>query len=296
MCYMGQHLVFSQAEEVINTLTGANFNAKQIERICHRYGQCLLDEELDKISDHVYEQSAFSAGDQRHYVSVDGSMYLTREEGWKEIKLGRIYKEGDCTQSSDGHGVIMESQYVAHLGSIREFLPKMEYYIEHLTNKVFIADGAKWIWNWVEDTYGKSIQIVDYFHAKAHLCDFAKGYFKDQTERNSWIEQQSKTMLERGITPVIAAISALSDTTEKQQLLAYYKQNEHRMQYHVFKAKGLQIGSGAIESAHKDVLQQRLKLSGQRWTTQGLKQMAQLRVVYKSGKWNKVRELSQKAA
>ena len=293
---MGQHLVFSQAEEVVNTLTGADFNAKQIERICHRYGQCLLDDELDKISTDVYKQSAFSDEDQPYYVSVDGSMYLTREQGWKEIKLGRIYKASDCTQSSDGHGLIMESQYVAHLGSIREFLPKMEYYIEHLTNKVFIADGAKWIWNWVEDTYGKSIQIVDYFHAKEHLCDFAKGYFKDQRERNRWIEQQSKTMLDKGITPVIAAISKLSDTTERQQLLQYYRQNEHRMQYHLFKAKGLQIGSGAIESAHKDVLQQRLKLSGQRWTTQGLKQMAQLRVVYKSGKWNKVRELCQKAA
>ncbi len=38
------------------------------------------------------------------------------------------------------------------------------------------------------------------------------------------------------------------------------------MQYHKYLKEGLLIGSGAIESAHKDVLQQRLKLSGQRWT------------------------------
>ena len=172
----------------------------------------------------------------------------------------------------------------------------MDCHIEHLPNKVFIADGAKWIWNWVEDNYGDSIQIVDYFHAKEHLCDFAKVYFKDKAERDSWIDKQAKTMLERGITPVIAAISALSQTNEREQLLRYYTQNEQRMQYHLFKAKGLQIGSGAIESEHKDVRQQRLKLSGKRWTTQGLKQMAQLRVGYKSGKWNNVRELCQNAA
>jgi len=296
MCYVGQHLVFSQAEEVINNLTGSDFNAKQIERVCHQYGQCLLDAELDKIADDAYEPSSLGDRDQLCYVSVDGSMYLTREDGWKEIKLGRIYKERDCTQSSDERGLIMESQYVAHLGSSKEFLEKMDYHIEHLSNKVFIADGAKWIWNWVEDNYGDSIQIVDYFHAKEHLCDFAKIYFKDQTERDRWIDKQSKTMLDKGITPVIAAISVLSDTAEKQQLLQYYTQNEHRMQYHVFKAKGLQIGSGAIESAHKDVLQHRLKLSGQRWTTQGLRQMAQLGVVYKSGKWENVRQLCQNAA
>ena len=68
------------------------------------------------------------------------------------------------------------------------------------------------------------------------------------------------------------------------------------MQYHLFKEKGLIIGSGAIESAHKDVLQKRLKLSGQRWTKQGLQQMAQLRTAYKSGKWNQVTKLCQKAA
>jgi phytoene/squalene synthetase len=45
------------------------------------------------------------------------------------------------------------------------------------------------------------------------------------------------------------------------------------MQYHIFKEKGLQIGSEAIESAHKDVLQKRPKLSGKRWTKLGLQLM-----------------------
>jgi hypothetical protein len=63
------------------------------------------------------------------------------------------------------------------------------------------------------------------------------------------------------------------------------------MQYHIFKETGLQIGLEALESAHKDVLRKRLKLSGQRWTKLGLQQMAQLRVVYKSGQWNHVKHL-----
>ena len=66
------------------------------------------------------------------------------------------------------------------------------------------------------------------------------------------------------------------------------------MQYHIFKEKGLIIGSGAIESAHKDVLQKRLKLSGQRWTKKGLQQIAQLRAAYKSGKWDYVKDLCTK--
>lgn len=297
MCYMGQHLVFKEAEEVINTLTGSDINAKQIERLCHHYGQSLEDELLHDIEVKGYQEVLPRESEKRHYVSVDGSMYFTRKEGWKEIKLGRIYKEEDIAEVSKGRCELQASTYVAHLGSSKDFLPKMEYHIERLNNKVFIADGAAWIWNWVEDSYPNSVQIVDFFHAKEHLCEFAKDYFKDKTQTNQWIDIYSGIMLDKGITPVIEALNKLPNKTEKlRQLIGYYKNHQKRMQYHIFKKQGLQIGSGAIESAHKDVLQKRLKLSGQRWTKKGLQQIAQLRVAYKSGKWNHVEQLCVKIA
>jgi len=51
-----------------------------------------------------------------------------------------------------------------------------------------------------------------------------------------------------------------------------------------------------MEAAHKNVLQHRLKLSGQRWTMAGLQQMTQLRVVYKSGKWDRIKKFAIKNA
>ena len=297
ICYMGQHLVFKDAEEVINNLTGAQVSAKQIERVCHHYGDSLEQEQLETIKTKGYQEVSPQESEKCHYVSVDGSMYYTREEDWKEIKLGRIYKHEDLMQVSKGRCELFRSDYVAHLGSSKDFLPKMEYCIENIKNKVFIADGATWIWNWVEDTYPDCEQIVDFFHAKEHLCEFAKEYFKDKNYRTKWIDKQSEVMLNKGISPVIKTLDKLSKKTEKlRQLIKYYKNHEKRMQYHLFKEKGLIIGSGAIESAHKDVLQKRLKLSGQRWTKQGLQQMAQLRTAYKSGKWNQVIKLCQKAA
>ena len=297
MCYVGQHLVFEDAEEVINTLTGAQVNAKQIERMCHHYGNSLEQQQLHSIEVKGYEEVLPQESEKRHYVSVDGSMYYTREEDWKEIKLGRIYKEEDLLKISKNRCELQSSTYVAHLGASKDFLPKMEYYIENIKNKIFIADGATWIWNWVEDTYADCEQIVDFFHAKEHLCEFAKEYFKDKSYREQWIEQQSEVMLNKGISPVIKTLHKLTKKTEKlRQLIGYYTNHQKRMQYHLFKEKGLIIGSGAIESAHKDVLQKRLKLSGQRWSKKGLQEMAQLRVAYKSGKWNQIIKLCQNAA
>lgn len=88
MCYMGQHLVFSDAEEVVNNLTGAGFNAKQIERVCHRYGQYVEDRDIKNIEVNGYEDVPREKAGQLHYVGVDGSMYLTREESWKGISWG----------------------------------------------------------------------------------------------------------------------------------------------------------------------------------------------------------------
>jgi hypothetical protein len=288
MCYVGQNLVFEEASNVINNLTGSSVNAKQIERICHLYGGLLERENQQRIENIQYRE--YSAADTKslHYVMADGAMFSTREkdEPWKEIKLARIFKAEDILYSHKDKNFVEKSLYVAHLGSSKDFFPKLEYEIENLKNIVIISDGAKWIWNWAQDSYPNSIQILDYYHAKEHLCEFAIDYFKDEIQRNKWIEIQTKLWLEQAPELVIENIKLLeyNEKTEskKRILINYYTTNIERMRYKNFTDNGLIIGSGAIESAHKSVLQSRLKLSGQHWSKEGLQQMAQLRVVYKS--------------
>ena len=60
------------------------------------------------------------------------------------------------------------------------------------------------------------------------------------------------------------------------------------MKYASFLKKGYLIGSGAIESAHRNVIQQRLKLSGQRWLMVGAQRIANLRAYQKSNRWENV--------
>jgi len=300
MCYIGQHLVFSDAEEVINNLTGAGVNSKQIERVCHKYGQWIEDEDNECIKQEVFKSYTTEKANEPHYVSVDGAMYLTREESWKESKLGRIYQQDNLVQTSPKRTILTTSDYVTHLGDHEDFIRKMDYHLENLNTLTFIADGARWIWKWIDKTYPESIQIVDFYHSKEHLCDFAKQHFKDENQKNKWIDKLTELMITKGITPVIKELEKLTirpKTKDKRdKLINYYTRNEERMQYHHYIEKGLLIGSGAIESAHKDVLQQRLKLSGQRWTMKGFQQMAQLRVIYKSSKEHRIKQLAQKVA
>ena len=65
----------------------------------------------------------------------------------------------------------------------------------------------------------------------------------------------------------------------KKKLIRYYTANQERMNYGTYRADGLPIGSGPIESAHRTVIQERLKRSGQRWTTFGAQALIPLRVL-----------------
>jgi hypothetical protein len=72
------------------------------------------------------------------------------------------------------------------------------------------------------------------------------------------------------------ALKALDD------LVRYYRSNEQRMRYRLFRESGFPIGRGAAESAHRNVLQVRMKRAGQRWNLKNARKMAQLRAAYRT--------------
>lgn len=303
VCYMGQDKVFESGSETLNKLRGIQIPGKQIERISHYYGEVLEEQQNKAIEKEEEKKYDAQEHEKEHYVMVDESMALTREEKWKGVKLGRIFKAEDNVAIQENRNMITESTYVAHVGGHKEFKKKMEYYLDALTLLIFVADGAGWIWNWVKTMYPHAIQILDFFHAKEHLCAFALDYFSEQTKRERWIEKQSDLLLEGKIEQVITHIQQLHIENTKMELrqardslVKYYQTNIKRMRYKYFREHGWLIGSGPIESANRTVLQQRMKLSGQRWTKKGLQQIATLRSIHKSNQWDKVIELTKKAA
>ena len=72
-----------------------------------------------------------------------------------------------------------------------------------------------------------------------------------------------------------------------EELIGYLENNAHRMEYPEYLAKGWSIGSGAVESACKTVVGQRLKLAGMHWGEDGAHAVCHLRALYRSekGQW-----------
>ena len=67
------------------------------------------------------------------------------------------------------------------------------------------------------------------------------------------------------------------------ELRRYYVNNKDLMQYDEYRAKGYNLGSGAIEGANKYIVGQRSKLSGMQWTISHTDALIHLRCKYYEG-------------
>jgi hypothetical protein len=300
-CYAGQAMVYEEAASFIERYLKIELTGKQIERVCHFYGEEIEQKIQKAIKNQESVQKKKSA--KKHYVMVDGVMTLTREEKWQEMKLGRVFEAENRVEINSGRKLIVQSKYMAHLGEHQAFEAKMATLIDSLPEKIFISDGAKWIWNWIDAEYAESLQILDYYHAKEHLCDFAELFFEAPAiGKSEWLKKQEDLLFNDDVETVINNIRSLSKPRKKaikkaqKALLNYYEQNKKRMRYKTYKTMGLMIGSGPIEAANRHVIQHRMKRSGQRWTREGLQQIANLRVAQKSNDWDTLMDMINRAA
>jgi hypothetical protein len=235
------------------------------------------------------------------YAQLDGSMLLTREADWQEAKLGRVFKATAIAHAATTPTVMSDSLYVSHLGTHTDFCAKFANivtpYAPLQARLIFLTDGAVWIKNWIQAQYPDATLIVDYFHAAEYLHKWVEWTFTDKVQRDIACAECKKILLEQGIKPLISHLEATliahptvseTKTLAQQKILNYFIYNAFRMDYPTYRANGWCIGSGAIEAAHRTVIQKRMKLSGQRWTKTNAQNMLNLRTANLSGKWHKV--------
>jgi Uncharacterised protein family (UPF0236) len=293
MVLYGEMDCYAQAPELLQQTLGISVSTSQVYRVTDTYGAELKKREDDK------RLLPLLTNNETLYMQFDGSFIFSREEGWKEVKVGRLFKSTDCFRSDGKRSWIRSSQYMAHLGDHQTFIGHADTLIESfgpLGNRlVCISDGATWIRNWIEDSYPNALSILDYYHACEYLYEFANATFATEAKVKKWVGRQKELLLEGKLHWVIRNIRNQSSTEAcTKKILDYYAANQNRMDYKRYLKIGSGIiGSGAIESAHRTVVQKRLKLSGQRWTKVGAQNMLQLRVTKMNNQWREVVKLVQ---
>ena len=269
-------------------MLGIEVNESQVYRTCQNVADHLSEDDLSTPSKDLQVMECDK--NQEIYGMVDGSMLFT-DDGWQETKVGRVFR-AQLVDNEPFKWKLGQSQYVAKRGHYLQFTTRFEQLLppNSLCKKIFVTDGAVWIGQWIRDRYPDAVHILDFFHVCEKLAEV--------TPKNDvgWLDQQKASLLESKIEVVINRVKQLPDNTMVDKLITYLENHKSNMNYKYYREQGWMIGSGPIESAHRTVLQVRMKRSGIRWANRGCDNMIKLRIAYKNNQRDIIRRLFKQTA
>jgi hypothetical protein len=138
--------------------------------------------------------------------------------------------------------------------------------------------------------------VLDFYHAAQHLGQVS-ALRKDWSAkvRSRWRTQQRRLLLRGEVERVIAAVRDICrgrNSTSIRTHRDYFIKNQSRMAYAKLTAMKLPIGSGAIESTVRRVVNLRLKGASLFWCRASAEAILLLRSYYKAGRWNLLKRMA----
>lgn len=158
-----------------------------------------------------------------------------------------------------------------------------------------VGDGARWIADQVERQCGRQgPYLVDFYHLSEYLADAAPRCADDA---KAWLKQPQvalKANRSSGVLPaLLPPIEPPLEPDDKapvRKAYRYLRNRQDQLDYAGAIATGRPIGSGEVESAHRFVVQARLKKPGAWWKPENVDPMVAWRLARLNGRWDKYRQ------
>lgn len=211
----------------------------------------------------------------------------TKQVGYKEGRLTIAYAQGSV---SPIFGATMGStqeagDHLAHC-AIRAGAGQQ-------TRMHCLGDGAPWIAEQVSRVFGlQGDYLIDFYHLCEYLAD-AADHCAPPAERKAWLEQQQERAKENHIMEILEILrphlEPASVSNENAPVRAAHRYIRNRLDQFDYRGAieaGLPIGSGEVESAHRYVIQERLKIAGAWWKDDNADHMLALRTLRANGDWD----------
>ena len=240
-------------------------------------------------------------------MGADGVMVPFRPEGgsprgktaWHEVKVGVLARLGQHrTRIGQVVPRLAHRRLVAVLGGLealkaRLWLEAVRQGILHASQVVWLSDGARGLWHLFEECFtAYATGILDFYHAAQQLWKSAAAWLDGRTTQArrwfGWARHRLRHGQPDGVLADLAEaleVEHLPDTTRDtlRTVAAYLERHREHIHYETYKALGLPLGSGMVESACKWLIQQRFKGVGMRWSEDGFNHLLHLRLAWVNG-------------
>ena len=251
-------------------------------------------------------------GGRRIVVSLDGGRVRLREPRkgrtkkgrkrfsarWREPRLFIIYAVDEHGRMAGDFPPIIDGT----LASCDRLFEMLQAFLISLgitaaTRILFVADGAAWIWRRIPKLIKalglkaeQVLELIDFWHAVEYLGKIAESVNLTGSQRKHWLTTQKKRLLRGEIGAVIEEIKASLPRRRKRDQttwLNYFCKHglkHRRMDYAAARSSQLPIGSGAVESAIRRVINLRVKSNATYWLRENAEAMIRLRAWIKAGR------------
>ena len=290
----GSDVSFGKAIEKINEHYGLIIPESSIRLITQKHGKNLLEIPQEN------SLNKTTVGVVQAVVQTDGCMipkveFTPTEEGqdlrktrtvaWKEVRLSLGYIPGmikPVFEATSGTPDDVGQQLLICANQVG-YGTKTQIH--------GVGDGAKWIAEQIENTFGSNGNyLIDFYH----LCEYFYPAAKVcSAEPDSWYKRVKTLMLDgklssvlQELLPHIESPDIEDEQAPVRKCFRYIKNRPGQFNYPQAIEKGLPIGSGKIESANSYVVQARMKITGAWWKVENINKMLALLTCKQNEKWD----------
>jgi hypothetical protein len=163
------------------------------------------------------------------------------------------------------------------------------------TQTEILGDGSAWVHEDTRDLFPRALHVLDWHHAVSHLAKVRDlAYTPGSPEGAAWFTRNETNLWEGDPTSVIRSIRYLAGTSRAgaarklRTEARYFRERVGIMDYPAYRKAGWPIGSGAVESACRHVVQERCKGAGMRWSSKGVRNVLAVRTAILNDRFNEV--------
>jgi hypothetical protein len=289
---------FVEAAHVLERLTLVHISANSVRDATEQLGTVLLTHQAPPVAERplsLAPRPPATTLPTRLYITMDGVLAHLHERGWSEIKVGCCYQTRTRVDRTRPERLEIRAHSASYVTALEEaqtfgwrlWEEAVRRGVVSSEEVVVLGDGAHWIWNVAETHFPGAIQILDWYHASEYVWAAASAIWGESgPQRAAWAHSQLDELWEGKVEVVLLELEQQRGAGEAvAAAISYYTTHRTRMDYRAYRARGLQIGSGSVESACKQLVSARLKQAGMIWDAGGAQAVAMVRAWLKSERW-----------
>lgn len=171
----------------------------------------------------------------------------------------------------------------------------VDHRLPHGNELVCILDGERSLWALICAFFPTAFFVLDIFHVLEHLGKAALCFHDEQSpQARAFVTERLRMLLNGRAGRLIGGLKQMLTKQELsgakrrtlEQVIGYLERNRKHMRYEICLARGYPIGSGVIEGACRNLINDRLELTGMSWTLGGAESVMRLRAVHINKDWD----------